>query len=37
MKRITLLIGILVLSLVLAACTGTAEPAVESVSEPASS
>jgi transforming growth factor-beta-induced protein len=37
MKRITLLIGILVLSLVLVACGGTAEPAVESVSEPASS
>ena len=37
MKRFTLLIGILVLSLVLVACTGTAESVVDSASEAAAS
>ena len=37
MKRFTLLLGILVLSLVLVACTGTAEPVVDSAPEPAAS
>ena len=33
MKRLTFLIGILVLGLVLVACTGTSEPIVDSASE----
>ena len=37
MKRIALLVGILVLGLVLAACSGTTAPAAESVSEPPTS
>jgi uncharacterized surface protein with fasciclin (FAS1) repeats len=37
MKRFTLLLGILVLSLVLVACTGTTEPVIDSAPEPAAS
>ena len=37
MKRFTLLIGMLVLSLVLVACSGATGTAVDSVSEPAAS